>query len=383
MPKRVPPLSARALASVRPLTEQPIELVDGFIPGLRVRIYSDGRRAWSLNIRDSKGERRRFEVGRGLGLAEARKKAERLRRSIRDGADPTTERRLARQRAQAAREGVGTLEAVVDTYFRAGPGVGQRRAEKTKQIIKTVFHKLLRLPSLDLDQVTLQLTADEWRSSKSAASAVRSLRPCLKWAEKRGLIRNDVSDLECPGKPAKRSRFLAAKEITAIWPLLTGSHGHVMKWLLWTGCRLNEAAGMTWQEIQGGVWTIPAARAKNNHEREVPLPSQAMAFLKALPRSARTALVFPSARGEILSNWDRETKRLHERSHTSGWHRHDLRRTVATMLGNLGVAPYVISAVLGHTHIAGGATATLGGNTKRPFRSLPISLTGLLRQKLT
>jgi hypothetical protein len=28
------------------------------------------------------------------------------------------------------------------------------------------------------------------------------------------------------------------------------------------------------------------------------------------------------------------------------------------MLGDLGVAPYVISAVLGHTHIAGGATAT-------------------------
>jgi integrase len=358
MPKRVPPLSARALATVRAPAEKPIELADGFIPGLRVRVYSDGTRAWSLNIRDSKGERRRFEVGRDLGLAEARKKAEHLRRSIRDGADPTTERRLAGQRAKAAREGIGTFEALIDTYFRSGPGARQRRVEKTKQIIKTVFSRVMRSPAVDLDRVTLQLTADDWRSSNTAASAVRSLRACLKWAEKRGLVRSDVSDLECPGKPTKRSRFLAAEEIAAIWPLLEGSHGQVMKWLLWTGCRLNEAAGMTWQEVQSGIWTIPAARAKNNRERDVPLPSQAIAFLQTLPQSACSALVFPPARGEILGNWDRETKRLHERSGTSGWHRHDLRRTVATMLGDLGIAPHVISAVLGHAHIAVGATAT-------------------------
>jgi integrase len=68
------------------------------------------------------------------------------------------------------------------------------------------------------------------------------------------------------------------------------------------------------------------------------------------------ALVFPSARGGLLSNWDRVTKALHEASGTSGWHRHDLRRTVATMLGDLGFVPHVISVVLGHAHVAEGAT---------------------------
>ena len=67
--------------------------------------------------------------------------------------------------------------------------------------------------------------------------------------------------------------------------------------------------------------------------------------------------MFPSARGGPLSNWDRETKKLQEASGTSGWHRHDLRRTVATMLGDLGIAPHVVSVVLGHMHIAEGATA--------------------------
>ena len=356
MPKRVPPLSAKLLISVKP-AEKPIELVDGFVPGLRIRIYPDGARSWSLNIRDSRGERRRFDVGKGLGLAEARKKAQELRRAVRDGADPTQERRLARQRAHAAREGIGTLDALLDTYFRSGPGAGQRRAEKTKRLIKTVFDKVARLPTLDLDLAALQLTADDWRSPGTAASAIRSLRPCLKWAEKRALVQPGVSKLDPPRTPTKRNRVLSVKEIRAIWPCLEGAHGEVMKWLLWTGCRLNEAAGMTWQEVRSGVWTIPGARAKNKRNREVPLPLQAVAMLQTLNCTDPSALIFPSGRGGILSNWDRETKRLHKRSDTSGWHRHDLRRTVATMLADLGIAPYVISAVLGHS-IATGATAT-------------------------
>src|SRR5947209_3739796 len=113
MPKRVPALSAKTFAAARPTTE-PVELVDGQIPGLRVRIHPSGARTWSLNIHDAKGTRRRFDVGTGLGLAEARRRAEDLRRLIRDGADPTTERRAARQRAQSARDGIGTLGALFE-----------------------------------------------------------------------------------------------------------------------------------------------------------------------------------------------------------------------------------------------------------------------------
>jgi Arm DNA-binding domain len=121
MPKRVPPLTARALASVRP-GAVPIELVDGYLPGLRVRVLPSGSQSWSLNIRDSKGERRRFEVGTNLGLAEARRKAESMRQVIREGHDPTVERRAARQRAKAAKEGIGTLQALLETYYTTGPG---------------------------------------------------------------------------------------------------------------------------------------------------------------------------------------------------------------------------------------------------------------------
>jgi integrase len=319
-------------------------------------------RTWSLNIRDRKGVRRRFDVGARLGLAEARRKAEELRRSIREGADPTSERRAARRRTQAARDGVGTLGALIATYFSTGPGGQQRRAARNRRQLETVFAKVLSKPVLDIKRAELQLTADGWQSGATASLAIRVLRPCLKWAEKRGLVPEGVANLEQPGRPGKRERVVTTDELTKIWPHLHGAHGNVIKWLLWTGCRLNEAAGMTLGEINGELWTIPATRSKNGRSRTVPLPHPAVDLLRAADGRVErppelSTLVFPSKRGGILSNWDRETKRLHRLSGTSGWHRHDLRRTVATMLGDLGFAPHVVSVVLGHAHIAEGATA--------------------------
>ena len=333
MPKRVPPLSAKALAAIKPSAAK-IELVDGYVPGLRVRILHDGSRAWSLNIRDRKGVRRRFEVGNGFTLAEARRRAEDLRRAIRDGADPTADRRAARQRARAALEGIGTFGALVEDYFTKGPGSKQRRATKTKQLLKTVFVDALDTPLLDLERTRLQLLADNWKSANTSALAVRCIRPCLKWAARRGLAYSGISDLEQTTPVTKRERFLTANELQAVWSHLQGAHGEVMKWLLWTGCRLNEAAGMTWAEITNDVWKIPASRSKNGRERIIPMPKQAMQALTGFGQQDPECLVFPSKRGGKLSNWDRETKQLQGLSKTSGWHRHDLRRTVATMLGD-------------------------------------------------
>ena len=356
MPKRVPALSAKRLAATR-AADAPIELVDGFLPGLRVRILPSGARAWSLNVRDSKGVRRRFSLGSGLSLTEARSRGEQLRRAIHDGADPTEERRAAHRRSRAAHEGIGTFRALLATYFLKGPGARQRRAAKTRKLIERIFTEVLEQPALHIERPGLQLIADNWQSAASAALAVRSLRPCLSWAEKRRLVKTGVADLEPPAAVARRERVLTPKELTAIWSHFRRRHGQIFKWLLWTGCRLNEAAGMTWGEIDGDKWTIPAARAKNNRQRTVPLPTQATDLLRSIGPGAPALLVFPSKRGRVLDNWDRETKKVQELSGTSGWHRHDLRRTVATMLGDLGVATHVVSVVLGHAHIADGATA--------------------------
>ena len=116
MPKRIQPLTAKGLDAVRPRDGEVIELGDGLLPGLRVRV-SVGGRFWSLNIRNAKGERRRFDVGDNLTLAEARRRAETLKQEIKQGSDPTGERREARQRSKNAKAGIGTFGSVIEAYF--------------------------------------------------------------------------------------------------------------------------------------------------------------------------------------------------------------------------------------------------------------------------
>ena len=134
MAKRVPPLSSAQVANLKPDPAKVVELVDGAVPGLRLRVTPAGTRSWSLNIR-SAGVMRRFDVGAGFGLAEARRKANDLRRQIREGVDPTAERRALRARAKAAEQGIGTFGAVIDAYFSTGPGAGLRsKPEQLKRL---------------------------------------------------------------------------------------------------------------------------------------------------------------------------------------------------------------------------------------------------------
>jgi len=87
MPKRVKPLNAKQLEKWRPDPDRTLELVDGAVPGLWARLAPNGEMSWSLNVR-VQGVRRRIGLGRGLRLAEARRKAEEARLSIAKGGGP-------------------------------------------------------------------------------------------------------------------------------------------------------------------------------------------------------------------------------------------------------------------------------------------------------
>src|SRR6266480_1270300 len=134
MPRRIQPLTAKRLDAVRPQDAEVVELGDGLLPGLRVRI-SRGGRYWSLNIRNPKGERRRFDVGDNLSLAEARRRAEALKQAIKQGGDPTGERRDLRRRAKDARAGIGTLDSVINAYFD-GDGASLRTKSEQRARIR-------------------------------------------------------------------------------------------------------------------------------------------------------------------------------------------------------------------------------------------------------
>ena len=368
MPKRVSPLSARAIDSLKEGQER----ADGALPGLRVRNVS-GELVWSLFIVPPKAAtKRRFEIGRGLTLGQAREKAVELRRRVREGKDPTTERKTSKRRALAARDGVGTLEAVVDMYYDRGPGGALRTGKEQSKTIKRVFKSLLKRVAIEVLRADIQLQADNYRSATSASAAIGALRPAMKWAAKRGLVKDDSwRDLERPETVANSSktgrRRLSGDELAKLWPKLEGPYAEASKFLLYTASRLREGTLATWSEIdfERGTWTIAASRRKDTRSKRrvradpaadlvIPLPHQALALLSTIHERRKpkpTDLVFVGPEGGELNNWSRWLAKLHVTSGVSPWSAHALRRTAATMAAELGAEPHIVEAILGHRAI--------------------------------
>ena len=251
MPRRIQPLTAKRLDAVRPSDDEIVELGDGLLPGLRVRI-SRGGRYWSLNIRNLKGERRRFDVGDDLSLAEARRRAETLKQAIKRGADPTGERRDARRRVRDAKAGIGTFGSVINAYFD-GDGASLRTMGEQRARIKHVFIKHLDRPATEITVQELQRAADAHPSASSASRAVTYLKPVARWAAKRGLMQRGFSELE---KPMERSfedgghTVLDRDTLALVLPEFDqGHHGPAAKLMLWTAARLDEVCSATWNEF--------------------------------------------------------------------------------------------------------------------------------------
>ncbi len=186
---------------------------------------------------------------------------------------------------------------------------------------------------------------------------------------------------------------MTENEIRAVLPLLRDSerpHNRMLYFLLLTLSRREEAGVARWRHIDlvAGTWLIP--KPKNTEPHVVPLSRQARELLMAIGPGSPDALVFCTESGAHLGNWDRETKRIILASglgvkdtktgkivmkdSSSTWHRHDLRRTGATMLGELGILPDLVDAALNHVAIRSPLAATYNRSRYRPQVAAALQL---------
>jgi integrase len=145
---------------------------------------------------------------------------------------------------------------------------------------------------------------------------------------------------------ASRDRVLSPDEIKALWRSLGDDRfSDVLRLLLLTGQRRTEIGKLVWSEIDlaESVITLPAERVKNSRSHELPLSTQALAIIERQPRT--TDFVFG---GKGLHDWAEGKAALDQRLGIARWTLHDLRRTCATNLAELGVQPHHIEAVLNH-----------------------------------
>jgi integrase len=359
-------------------TCEPVNLNDPVTPGLNIRIGKK-RATWTWLGRDSQARVRRFTLGHWphIGLAEARRLARAMSHEAPRGMDLVRE---ARARCAAVKIPKGhTLAGLLDLYGRQVGEDIESWAPQMQPQIKRVFRPHLDTPLANLTIGVLQMAVDNYPKPKSASYGVRCLLPVLRWASApgRAYIDRALLDLRTSAKRPSRDRVLSRDELAKLLPTLSASdssYAKGMRFIVLTACRRGEVSAARWGDIDfaARTWTLP--RTKNGTEHVIPLSGQAIALLRAhRPEHSDDPSTFVfNANGKPLADWEGATERLQKVSATSGWTRHDLRRTAATLMGNLGVMPDIIEATLNHVTIRSQVATIYNKSRYRPEVALAL-----------
>jgi integrase len=146
---------------------------------------------------------------------------------------------------------------------------------------------------------------------------------------------------------------LSDAELKTIWAACRGEFGEAVKLLMLTGQRENEIGRLRWDEVREEEIVLPADRTKNGRAHVIPLSEPGKKILSQFKDDSRHCVF---GRDDVgFRGWASGKQLLDERAALPHWTIHDLRRTVATRMAELGVQPHIIEAVLNHVsgHKAG------------------------------
>lgn len=338
-------------------TSGDVQYADAECPGLYVRVRASGDRSFVLRWREGQFHRR-IKVGKVgvLSLDEARKKARKLLVGIDDGKDPIASKTKAKADASTlflplARE---YLEARAKDMK---PG----SLDQCRRHLELYWKPLHRLAVTKIERATVAAELRAIGKARGAVAADRArstLSAFYAWAIGEGYC--DVNPVIGTNKQSKdegRERVLTDAELVAIWNAApVGDYGAIVKLLMLSAQRRDEIAGLQTAEIDAAARLIalPPERTKNSRAHDVPLSAPAWSILEAHPRRAGRAFVFGEGQGGF-SGFSRAKDSLDAECKVTDWTLHDLRRTAATRMADLGVQPHVIEAVLNHVsgHKAG------------------------------
>jgi integrase len=126
---------------------------------------------------------------------------------------------------------------------------------------------------------------------------------------------------------------------------------------LLTAARRSELLDMPWTELDldSGWWVLPADRTKAGKTHRIPLGPTALNLLRALQVDRDSPFVFSGRYGRPVVNPQKWNERLRKNAQLENFRLHDLRRTTASKLTEIGVPRLVVSKLLNHAE--GGITA--------------------------
>ena len=371
----MPSLTKRAVDAAKP------QAGDYFLwcsstPGFGVRVYPSGNKVFVAQVRVGR-QQRRVKIGLfgPFTVEQARKRGEEVVRAASEGRDPQQDKRDARNAITVADLCNSYLEAaragLVITRFRRSKRASTVAIDEGR-IARHIKPLVGRIPARDLRRAAVQRMADDIAKgktagvfeakprgravvtggTKTAARVVELLGGIYTWAEKRELVPgpNPVRGVE-KAKGTPKDRVLTAGELKTLGQsirdaeLASPAAAACARLIALTGLRREEAAGLTWDEVDEAGSCLRLRDTKTGRSTR-PLGSAANKLLAALPRKSKW--LFPNKAGTGSADLKKRLATIFNAAGLVDARSHDLRRTFASFAAEEGYSDATIGEMLGH-----------------------------------
>ena len=326
--------------------------------GYRLRLSNSGDkvlRSWIVQYRRP-GKQRKILLGSATVIGADMPEPQRRRSwpRSRSGQDPQAEKA-----GRLAAEKFTLSQGMIEPYLaETEQNVRSRSFTETQRYLRGDYFKpLLGMPAdsitrRDVAERVLAITREN--GHQAASNARGALSALFTWGMANGLVQaNPVAGTARPKTPPPRDRVLSDAELAAIWRAAGDDNfGRIVRLLMLSAQRRTEVGGICWSEINfdQGTWTIPALRSKNHRAHTLPLPPLALDIIAGVKRVVGRNTLFGDRADSGLTGWARPKAALDDRlgDQVGPWRLHDLRRSAATRMCDLGVAPHVVEQILNH-----------------------------------
>lgn len=335
---------------------------DTEISGFGIRVYPSGKKSFILSYRQN-GTKRLFTIGQygNITLDMARELAKKKMGEVADGKDPLLNRKAAKKKHE------WTVKKAYADFLKKYAKTHTEYWEETDRIFeKDVLPAIGKKPIDEVKKEDIIKILDSVVERKARIMANRTLaamRRFFNWCVERDLITSSPAYMvAAPARNRSRDRVLADFEIREIWNACENVEypfGPLVQFLILTGQRRGEVASMKWDDYDedNRLWTLPRESTKTDRQHHVHVSEVAAKILEDAPDMG--SYVFTSAGERPFENFSRDKKSLDTKIRKSrkesnqpslaDWTLHDIRRTVASGMARLNVAPHIIEKILNHS----------------------------------
>ncbi len=303
------PLSDAQLRALKPKAK-PYKVSD--FDGLYVTVTPSGSRLWHLKYRIGGREKRlSFGAYPSVTLSDARKLKDEARATLAAGSDPGVVKQ-ARKRAERERRGI-TFAAQAEAFIEKARREGKASAtmSKTEWLLQMACSDFGATPISEVTapMILACLRRVEAKGNYETARRLRAkIGAVFRYAVANGLAETDptyaLRDALIRPTVTPRAAITDPKALGELLRAVDGFHGQAttriaLQLLALLVQRPGELRNAKWEEIDlvQKIWSIPGERMKMRRPHRVPLPDQAVDWIRTLQAvSGQSAFLFPSLR---------------------------------------------------------------------------------------